>query len=235
MGVVAGDAPDPLGRPVDGWPVVTWRNCKASLTLADEVNERWPRRDKTSDGTIGDAAHASRTSDHNPWIKDPDGTGIVRARDIDEDLGWDSTGRGKGMAWLAEYLRSLAVAGDQRLRNGGYLIYEGRIASDKAGWVWRPYKGANPHDKHLHVSFSLNRSGYDSTAPWGLLEPIQPPAPKGPLMALTDEEQEELLTKVRDLHAFLAVKGKAGRQVLAELDQRSAETVQGVRSLLKKG
>lgn len=135
---------------------MAWRNCNASMRLLDFVNTRWPKRDKTSDGTIGDAAHATRTSDHNPWVKV--GTmGVVRARDIDKD--------GIDAPWLAEELRKMGERGDPRLAGGGYVIFNKRITSpDFKGW--KAYTGTNPHTAHIHVSFSLNQAGYDSNAPW---------------------------------------------------------------------
>ncbi len=137
---------------------MAWRNCKASLVLVEEVNARWPRRDKASDGTIGDAAHATRTSDHNPWVTVA-GTGVVRARDIDKD--------GIDAAWLAEHLRQLGAKGDPRLAGGGYIIFNRRITKpDFSGW--RVYTGSNPHTAHLHVSFARDAAGFDSSASWGI-------------------------------------------------------------------
>lgn len=137
---------------------MAWRNCGASLALIDEVNKRWPGRSRVSDGTIGDAAHASRTSDHNPWIVVA-GQGVVRARDI--------TANGINVAWLAEHLRALGAAGDNRLGGGGYLIFNRRITTtDWRGW--KTYTGTNPHVSHLHVSFSRNTAGFDSPRPWGI-------------------------------------------------------------------
>jgi len=139
--------------------MAAWRNCQASMTLVAAINARWPGRDKASDGTIGDAAHATRTSDHNPWVV-VDGMGVVRARDIDKD--------GIDAAWLAEELRKLGAAGDPRLAGGGYVIFNRRITTnDWSGW--KVYTGSNPHTAHLHVSFSLNRAGYDSAAGWVFL------------------------------------------------------------------
>lgn len=153
---------------------MAWRNAIASIKLAQEINTRWPNRDKASDGTIGDAAHQSRTSDHNPWVKDRNGVGVVRARDIDEDLDGNRADSGQDIKPVFDHLLKLAKAGDPRLNGGGYIISEGRIYSERQNWASRPYSGmANPHNKHLHVSFSLNASGYDSDKPWGLLTPTQ--------------------------------------------------------------
>lgn len=183
-----------------------WRNCKASITLANELNARWLNRDKASDGTIGDAAHASRNSDHNPWVTDSHGVGVVRARDIDEDLDGNPAPGYMDARVVFERLLALARAGDDRLNGGGYLIYEGLIYSEKNNWQGRVYDGPNKHNQHLHISFSRYASGYDSTAPWGLFpvsepsepaQPAQPITPEGPFMALTDNEQRELLLETR--------------------------------------
>jgi len=138
---------------------MAWRNANASVSLVNAVNARWPGRSKASDGTIGDAAHASRSSDHNPWVK-VGGVGVVRARDI--------TGAGIDPSWLAEQLRLAGRAGDSRLTGGGYVIYNHRITTpDFSGW--KRYTGSNPHTKHVHVSFSQNRAGFDRTDGWAFL------------------------------------------------------------------
>lgn len=138
---------------------MAWRNANASVTLVNAVNAKWPNRSKASDGTIGDAAHASRSSDHNPWVK-IGSMGIVRARDI--------TAAGIDAAWLAEQLRLLGRSGDSRLANGGYVIFNRRITTpDFSGW--KAYTGSNPHIKHVHVSFSKTASGFDRTDGWAFL------------------------------------------------------------------
>jgi hypothetical protein len=146
---------------------IPWRNCKASLALVAEVNELWPDRDRASDGTIGDAAHQASTSDHNPWIV-VDGVGVVRARDIDVD--------GIDAPWLAEYLRRRGAVGDPRLRGGGYVIYNRRITVPDFS-TWKTYTGTDPHTGHIHVSFSRDPAGFDSTAAWGIYPPAAPELP----------------------------------------------------------
>lgn len=191
-----------------------WRNAKASLKLAEEVNGRWPSRDRSSDGTIGDAAHASRQSDHNPWVKDANGVGVVRARDIDEDLDGNPANGVDDAGVLFRHLLGLARAGDRRFANGGYLIYEGQIWSEKNNWQGRPYTGLNAHKQHIHVSLSRDAAGYDSTASWGIWDGTrpQPEAPTQPtstqediFMALSDDQQRELLNKVYGIELYLAV------------------------------
>jgi hypothetical protein len=148
---------------------MTWRNCIASIKLAEEIDIRWPNRDHEEDGTIGDEAHASRKSDHNPFVKDANGVGVVRARDIDEDLDGNKANGPQDIRELRDFLLGLARSGDPRFKNGGYFISEGYLYSERTSWQPVVYHGANKHDKHFHVSFSLDAEGYDSDAPYGLL------------------------------------------------------------------
>lgn len=196
---------------------MAWRNCAASLALVAEVNARWPGRDKASDGTVGDAAHASRSSDHNPFII-VSGTGVVRARDIDVD--------GIDAGWLAEHLRQLGAAGDPRLRGGGYLILNRRITLPSfAGW--RVYSGSNPHTSHLHVSFSLDRAGFDSTAGWGIAGAAAAPSPTpgGTELDATERRMlNEIHAQLHNLHPDRADFALLGRPAPA---QRVRDTIGG--------
>ena len=117
--------------------------CKAGQQLREQIDDSFPDRDRKSDGWIGDAAHASRPSDHNP---DPS-NGIVRAIDVDKDF--DS--RSSTGAYLADQIRLCAKAGEKRI---SYIIYAGKIASSKKSWNWRTYDGINRHDHHIHISFT---------------------------------------------------------------------------------
>ena len=122
---------------------------KAADTLRDQINETWLDRDKRSDGWIGDSKHALRTtkSDHNPR---PD-TGEVCALDIDAGL---SDEQGISYA-LADQLR-LTAKKDKRI---SYIIFSKKICSSKSLWRWVKYRGINPHEKHIHISFKPNQTG----------------------------------------------------------------------------
>jgi hypothetical protein len=116
---------------------------KAAEQLRSEINAKYPKRDKRSDGWIGDTAHNARKSDHNP-----DKQGWVRAIDIDSDLVKSSS---KESWLLAEQIKTIALKGDKRI---SYVIHQHRIASPLKNWVWRVYKGSNPHVSHIHISFT---------------------------------------------------------------------------------
>lgn len=141
---------------------MSWRVARSLDVLLEEINATAPLRNKASDGSIGDAAHATRTSDHNPWVI-YGGQGIVRARDFTHD-----PAGGLDCNELAEALAALtAVGGHPAVRSGAYTIWDGRIFSfDRRHEGWRPYTGANQHTKHLHQSVATDPAGFDSTRPW---------------------------------------------------------------------
>ena len=121
------------------------RLSKSAIQLREQIDDAFPDRDRASDGWIGDARHAARKSDHNP-----DAQGWVRAIDIDRDL----AGKGRKpdvMPDLVDQIRLLAKSGDKRI---SYIIFDGKIASSKKAWRWRPYDGINKHNHHAHVSFT---------------------------------------------------------------------------------
>ena len=120
--------------------------CKAGQQLREQFDDIFPERDRRSDGWIGDTRHQARPSDHNP---DRTSGGIVRAIDIDRDVHKGS--KPDLMPDIAEQLRLAAKRGEKRI---SYLIFEGRIASPRLRWRWRKYSGTNPHNSHLHISFT---------------------------------------------------------------------------------
>ena len=124
------------------------RLCKGGVTLRDRIDRRWPKRDKASDGWIGDRAHASRASDHNP-----NKAGVVHAIDIDENLGKYANGRTARL--LANQLLDYAASGLPGSSRLKYVVYENRIASGtyrKTWWTWR--HGNYGHEAHIHISFT---------------------------------------------------------------------------------
>ena len=60
---------------------MSWKLVAGGETLRNQVNRRWPKRDKRSYGAVGDLLHHARRSDHNV-----DSKGLIHAIDIDEDL-----------------------------------------------------------------------------------------------------------------------------------------------------
>jgi len=134
--------------------------CAAGTQLRAEINRLYPKRDKTSDGWIGDSAHAAVNSQHNP---DPD-TGIVRAVDIDEDLRGRRRPDPIDANRIAWQIIKAGKAGDTRL---WYVIFEGKIWSKSNAWKSKPYTGINAHNSHIHISFTPD--GDTDGAPFGLV------------------------------------------------------------------
>ena len=123
----------------------------AGVTLRNQVNRRYPRRSKRSDGWIGDKAHQARVSDHNP-----DRNGWVHAIDIDKHMGPVGKWRnGLAARKLANQLRLYAASGLPGSERVKYIVFEGKLASGthkNSWWKWRP--GQWGHYQHIHVSFT---------------------------------------------------------------------------------
>lgn len=142
-----------------------WRLAKALDVLRSQVNTAFPHRRKQNDGTIGDAAHATRASDHNPWVDD----GVVTALDITHD-----PANGCDCHLLSELLLR---SRDPRIK---YIIWNKRIANQKARddyppFAWRPYSGASDHTEHMHVSVLAAKIFYDCEQLWTIAPQHKPP------------------------------------------------------------
>lgn len=146
---------------------MTWRVAVSLEQLLHEVNGRWPSRSRASDGTIGDAAHARSTSDHNPWVKDRHGVGVVTAVDI-------TTWAEPDVPDLAAFIVArLVQRRDPRVK---YLIHNRTMWRSYARpgippWSPAPYNGSNPHTSHLHVSVLPEEDRYDDASSWGVFPP----------------------------------------------------------------
>jgi len=140
----------------------SWRLAKSLIALYNQINTKFPLRNKSGDGTIAGAAHhrSNPNSDH-----EPDATGVVRALDITHD-----PAHGVDTCRLAENLR---LGRDRRIK---YVISHRRIFGDegyasrngRSAWTWEHYGGPNPHDTHMHVSVNASDALADDTSAWGL-------------------------------------------------------------------
>jgi hypothetical protein len=140
-------------------PVKPFRLAKSLEKLRAQINAKFPNRSKLSDGWIGDPAHQTTDSDHNPHIKETKAN-VVSAVDITNDPahGCDAN----------KIAKALVASRDKRIK---YVISNGmKVYSHKVGsglpWVWRVYKGKNKHDHHFHISVLAQKSLYDSESAW---------------------------------------------------------------------
>lgn len=143
------------------WDHKPWRTSDSLKALLHQINTLAPGRIKTSDGTIGDIAHQQRNSDHNPWVLDTaTNIGVVTAMDITHDA--------QHKCDCNVLAASLQNNKDERIK---YVIWNRQImnslpVNDSPAWSWRPYNGANPHNKHIHISVKCDKDNYDSKAEW---------------------------------------------------------------------
>ena len=113
----------------------------AAVAVLRQATALAPKRKKASDGLLPSAAHlkASPNSDHNSGL----------AVDLTHD-----PANGIDCRVIFQELRK-----DKRVN---YLIFNRRIWSARNGE--RDYTGANPHEKHLHISIKAEHS--KDTSPW---------------------------------------------------------------------
>lgn len=140
---------------------MAWRLTNGLQNLRAQVNAKFPDRDRSSDGSIGDTAHQARTSGHNPddtpgarpaW-EDADDDAEVRAWDCDADLRAGVTAQ-----QLVDHIRGLSGVGSA-IR---YIIYNRRIYHSRSNFAPEPYSGDNPHDKHIHFEGAWSQQGDES-------------------------------------------------------------------------
>lgn len=141
-----------------------WVVDKGLDRLLAQINAKAPGRRKDSDGSIGDAAHQSRDSDHNPESPPPPGNPDhqVDARDFTQD-----PEHGADMGPISEAIRQ---SQDRRV---SYVIFNRRIFSSyrstggREAWAWGSYTGSDPHENHMHVS--VNDTHHDETQDWQII------------------------------------------------------------------
>lgn len=142
------------------WRVAASLGGKKDEGLLGEINASAPHRSKASDGAIGDPRHQGRTSDHNPCAC----CGVVTARDFTHDPGGGFDAHAFA-DWLGERCRT---GQEPRVK---YIISNRRICSGQGqghqAGAWRPYRGKNPHTKHVHVSVRHEAAFCDDSRSWG--------------------------------------------------------------------
>lgn len=192
------------------------RLCAAGITLRDQVNKKWPDRDKASDGWVGDSRHQAnqgwgtngKGSYHNP-----DSNGIVHAIDIDEDF----LGRGSGQKQAKQFAEELATYCREG-KDGGriaHIVYEDQVASGTAqNWHFRG--SGYGHTHHIHVSFTNKADNDGSLFRLPILgfddnSKPKPPAPKPEEIPVypgrSKLQQGQRNSGVKDLQKQLIKKG----------------------------
>ena len=152
--------------------------CAAGVTLRDQVNKKWPNRDKASDGWIGDAAHQANTgwgTNGKGSYHNVDPNGVVHAIDLDEDF----LGKGKGQNVAKEFAEQLATYCREGKDNGriAHIVYEGQVASATAN-NWHFRGSGYSHFQHIHISFTNKADNNGSKFLLPIFENVKPPSPK---------------------------------------------------------
>lgn len=135
---------------------MAWFVAPSLNTLLGEFNTMAPGRSKAADGSIGDASHSARRSDHNP---DYSAGGVVRARDFTHD---------PPELDIHKEVRKPDILHDPRTK---YIISNDRIMAYYAvggypPYAERPYGGSNPHRQHAHQSIKPGRVYEFDTTSW---------------------------------------------------------------------
>lgn len=126
------------------------RLCRAGVTLRQQIDDRWPARDRRTDGWIADRRHSQRRSFHNP-----DKHGVVYALDIDENMGRGRDRNGATARQLADELVAYAASNLPGAKRVLHVVYEDQVASGTYPRWWWKFRGKGyGHFGHIHISFT---------------------------------------------------------------------------------
>lgn len=149
---------------------MSWHLAPSLVQFRAEVDKKWPKRSKKSDGTVGNAAHAATKSDHNPNSRNSVNAIDITYPGVNPDV---------------------VIAAVKKHPSAAYVIFNRHIYSATDGWVKKPYAGVSPHTTHLHISIKQSVKAESSTVRWfttpakpvakPVVKPVKKPAlPKYP-------------------------------------------------------
>lgn len=130
---------------------MAWMAVPCVLEARDQMNRRFPNREKGAEGILGDTSHKASASSHNPDLtgnpeyRDGDDKDEVRAFDFDRDL------RDPGGVTMEDVVQLwVRKAKEGKMPWLRYLIYNKRIWHKRDNWAEKPYTGSNNHSDHVH-------------------------------------------------------------------------------------
>ncbi|HEX4489671.1 MAG TPA: hypothetical protein VH914_00550 [Acidimicrobiia bacterium] len=153
----------------------------------------------SSDGSCGDATHATRESDHNP-----DARGIPHAVDISQSTPgapyWDPKyGLFDAHAYGFEIAQPMRSGEETRVKYlVSFLAGHDVIFDPAVSMAWRENGTGTEHASHLHVSFTVATE--QSTAPLFRAAAPPPLPPPPPPTVFTEEIDVELTTYDRTVN-----------------------------------
>jgi len=206
---------------VDDSPV-RWGLAPSLVNFLLDLQARYPRRSTRMDGSIGDAAHQQRNSDHN--VRRFGTAWYVLAVDVDADIDNDPSTNDAPET-------SLIIAAAIAHPATQYVIFNGVIWNRSRQFRPVPYTGPNKHSKHLHISVSRTLAAVLNDDAWF------PNTPEVDDMPYTPEQLKSIIkdalgTAVADT----SIRNKWGEthrlgDVLAAMDYNIVQTTGDVDAL----